>query len=111
MKQHLQLLQGKQDILNKLDAEILEGLETEDEITGEIEQADIFKENVAMTIIDLETALGKQQNDALKQTQTRDGNNESAQVHGSRPETPNNRDVREGQLPLRLPAHQEQSQH
>ena len=52
LKQHLQLLQGKQNILNKLDAEILEGLETEDEITGEIELADIFKENVAMTIID-----------------------------------------------------------
>ena len=49
-----------------------------------------------MTIIDLETALGKQQNDAPKQAQTRDENNESAQVHGSRPETPNNRDVREG---------------
>ncbi|KAL5497136.1 hypothetical protein EMCRGX_G013555 [Ephydatia muelleri] len=96
LKQHLQLLQGKQDILNKLDAEILEGLETEDEITGEIEQADIFKENIAMTIIDLETALGKQQNDAPTQAQTRDRNDESAQVHGSRPETPNNRDVREG---------------
>ncbi|KAL5475335.1 hypothetical protein EMCRGX_G025132 [Ephydatia muelleri] len=96
MKQHLQLLQGKQDILNKLDAEILEGLETEDEITGEIEQADIFKENIAMTIIDLETALGEQQNDAPMQAQTRDRNDESAQVHGSRPETPNNRDVREG---------------
>ena len=96
LKLHLQLLQGKQDILNKLDAEILEGLETEDEITGEIEQADIFKENIAMTIIDLETALGKQQNDAPTQAQTRDRNDESAQVHGSRPETPNNRDVREG---------------
>ena len=79
----------KQDILNKLDAEILEGLETEDEITGEIEQADIFKENIAMTIIDLETALGKQQNDAPTQAHTRDRNDESAQVHGSRSETPN----------------------
>ena len=49
-----------------------------------------------MTIIDLETALGKQQNDAPTQAQTRDRNDESAQVHGSRPETPNNRDVREG---------------
>ena len=35
MKQHLQLLKGKQNI-----TEILKGLETEDEITGEIEQAD-----------------------------------------------------------------------
>ena len=49
-----------------------------------------------MTIIDLKTALGKQQNDAPTQAQTRERNDESAQVHGSRPETPNNRDVPEG---------------
>ena len=113
LKQHLQLLQGKQDILNKLDAEILEGLETEDEITGEIEQADIFKENVAMTIIDLETALGEQHNDTPlqiqtressrengarpeTQVQTRDRNDESSRENDARPETPNNRDIREG---------------
>ena len=96
LKQHLQLLKGKQDILNKLDAEILEGLETEDEITGEIEQADIFNENVAMTIIDLETALGEQQSDAPSQAQIRDQNNESSQENGARPETPNNRDTHDG---------------
>ena len=83
LKQHLQLLQGKQDILNKLDAEILEGLETEDEITGEIEQADIFKENGVTTIIDLETALGEQHNDTPLQIQTR----ESSRENGARPET------------------------
>ena len=83
MKHHLQFLKGKQGILDKLDAETLERLETEDEITGEIEQADIFKENVAMTIIDLETALGEQENDAPSQAQTQDRNDEPPQENGA----------------------------
>eukprot|EP00731_Ephydatia_muelleri_P036143 Em0205g6a len=79
----LNFLKGKQGILDKLDAETLERLETEDEITGEIEQADIFKDNVAMTIIDLETALGEQENDAPSQAQTQDRNDEPPQENGA----------------------------
>ena len=57
------------NILKKLYTKILEGLETEDEITGEIKQVDIFKENIAMTIIDLKSALGEQENYVLLQLQ------------------------------------------
>lgn len=99
LKQHLQLLTGKQDIPNKLDVEILEALETEDKITGEIELVGIFNENVTMTIINLETTLGEQQSDAPSQAQTRD-RNKFSQENGARPETPNSRDTHEGTTSL-----------
>lgn len=107
LKQHLQLLQGKQDILNKLDAEILEGLETEDEITGEIEQADIFKENIAITIIDSKTMHLRRHRLEIETT-----NLHKCTAQGQKPPTIEMFEkVHHYQLPLRLPAHQEQSQH
>eukprot|EP00731_Ephydatia_muelleri_P007346 Em0003g1594a len=97
MKKHLQLLKGKLEIIEKLDAQILESLETEDEITGEIEKADILKESIAMTMIDLETALREQKNDAPSQSRTaQDRTDEPRQENGARPGTPDSRDTREG---------------
>ncbi|KAL5503389.1 hypothetical protein EMCRGX_G010329 [Ephydatia muelleri] len=96
MKKHLQLLKGKLEIIEKLDAQILESLETEDEITGEIEKADILKESIAMTMIDLETALREQKNDAPSQSRTaQDRTDEPRQENGARPGTPDSRDTRE----------------
>ena len=67
--QNLSNISSYSNILKKLYTKILEGLETEDEITGEIEQVDIFKENIAKTIIDLKSALGEQENYVLLQLQ------------------------------------------
>ena len=69
--------------------------------------------NVAMTIIDLETALAKQQNDAPMQSQTRDRSDEphKCTAQGQKPPIIEMfGKVHHCQLPLRLPAHQEQSQ-
>lgn len=66
-----------------------------------------------MTIIDLETALAKQQNDAPMQSQTRDRSDEphKCTAQGQKPPTIEMfGKVHHCQLPLRLPAHQEQSQ-
>ncbi|KAL5515912.1 hypothetical protein EMCRGX_G001157 [Ephydatia muelleri] len=91
LKQHLQLLKGKLEIIEKLDAQILESLETEDEITGEIEQADIL-----LPMTDLETALREQKNDAPSQSWTaQDRTDEPRQENGARPGTSDSRDTRD----------------
>ena len=57
LKQQLQTLREKLDVLRKLDSDILSALETEEDIIGDIEQADIEKERLESTIFDLEAAL------------------------------------------------------
>ena len=61
LKQQLQTLREKVDVLRKLDSDILSALETEEDITGDIEQADIVKETLESTIFDLEAALTTQE--------------------------------------------------
>ena len=79
------------EIIEKLDAQILESLETEDEITGEIEQADIL-----LPMTDLETALREQKNDAPSQSWTaQDRTDEPRQENGARPGTSDSRDTRD----------------
>ncbi|KAL5474873.1 hypothetical protein EMCRGX_G026896 [Ephydatia muelleri] len=60
LKQQLQTLREKVDVLRKLHSDILSALETED-ITGDIEQADIVKETLESTILDLDAALTTQE--------------------------------------------------
>lgn len=57
LRQHLQILCEKMAILKTLDAEILDLVMEEDKITEEIEQADIVRENVELSILDIEEAL------------------------------------------------------
>ena len=61
LKQQLQTLREKVDVLCKLDSDILSALETEEDITGDIEQADIVKKTLESTIFDLEAALTTQE--------------------------------------------------
>ena len=65
LKQQLQTLREKVDVLRKLDSDILSALETEEDITGDIEQADIVKETLESTIFDLEAALTTQEQNNL----------------------------------------------
>ena len=69
LKQQLQTLREKVDVLRKLDSYILSALETEEDISGDIEQADIVKETLESTIFDLEAALTTQEQNNLPTVQ------------------------------------------
>lgn len=65
LKQQLQTLHEKVDVLRKLDSDILSALETEEDIIGDIVQADIVRETLESTILDLEAALTTQEQNNL----------------------------------------------
>ena len=94
LKQPLQTLCEKVDVLRKLDSDILSALETED-ITGDIEQADIVKETLESTIFDLDAALTTQEQNNSPTVQPTLGNpapeqplSSSRKVHSPRAQSP-----------------------
>ena len=57
LKQMKTTLQEKLDILQKLDDEIIDLIDNDDELEGEIERADSFRERIHLALIDIETKL------------------------------------------------------
>ena len=57
VRQYLQILREKMALLKTLDAEILDLVTEEGEIMEEIEQADIVRENIESSILDIEEHL------------------------------------------------------
>ena len=60
MDQQRQKLKMKYDDLRKLDSDILGSLESEDDIRNEIEQIDLFNDEIELTILLLDEALTKE---------------------------------------------------
>jgi hypothetical protein len=57
LKQLKQSLNGKLDVLSKLDDDLIE-LVDEEHLDAEVEQADLIKENISLAVISIETTLG-----------------------------------------------------
>lgn len=52
-------LQDKLDVLQKFDDEVLDLIENEDELEGEIEQSDTFRERIHLALINIDTNLSE----------------------------------------------------
>ena len=50
------MLKEKQEILTKLDAEIVDALNDENDLVEEITQADIYREGIDLAIVDIRDA-------------------------------------------------------
>ena len=74
LKQQLQTLRKKVDVLRRLHSDILSALETEENITGDIEQEDTITETLESTILDLEAALMTREQNILPTIQPTFGN-------------------------------------
>ena len=60
LEQQRQKLKTKYDDLRKLDSDILDTLEAEDDILKEIGQTDLFNDEIELTILLLDEALSKE---------------------------------------------------
>ena len=59
LRQQKSTLSGKLDVLSKLDDELLD-MVNEDDLEGEVEQADVIRERIGMCIMDIDDALDRE---------------------------------------------------
>ena len=69
LRQQKSTLSGKLDVLSKLDDELLD-LVNEDDLEGEVEQADVIRERIGVCIMDIDDALDRdaQKSDPMRTT-------------------------------------------
>ena len=101
LKQYLQILREKNGLLKTLDAEILDLLKEEGEITEEIEQADIVRENIESSILDIEEALGTYEQ-RITPTRARSPETRAPANTRDEPHTPTEDPSNESEIPVQI---------
>ena len=84
LKQKRQALVGKTELLTKLDEEILTTIE-EDGLEDEVEQADLVRERIELTIINLDSALNEVSLRTHKSPKPTNGHERTTESHSSPP--------------------------